>query len=33
MLGENLFPVHVFPLVIRNAIHEVGQHTQVILPT
>lgn len=28
MFDEHPFPVHVFPPVIRNVIHEVGQHTQ-----
>lgn len=32
MLGVRPFPVHVFPLVIRNAICEVEQHTQAPLP-
>ncbi|EKN3345971.1 YfjI family protein [Yersinia ruckeri] len=31
MLGVRPFPVHVFPLVIRNAICEVEQHTQAPL--
>ncbi|EKN4007419.1 DUF3987 domain-containing protein [Yersinia pseudotuberculosis] len=32
MLGGDPFPVHVFPLIIRNAIYEVEQHTQAPLP-
>ncbi len=31
MLCMRPFPVHVFPAIIRNAIHEVEQHTQAPL--
>ncbi|RJL55535.1 YfjI family protein [Pectobacterium carotovorum] len=31
MFDEHPFPVHVFPPVIRNVIHEVGQQTQAPL--